>query len=86
MGEEPMKAQFTYGGELKHDYKGAHVAYMRNGRNYLGTITGHYRDEDDVLTFRVRHFNGEVAPDVPAGLVNILEVDWKEWNNGLSEA
>jgi hypothetical protein len=59
--------QFTYGGELKHDYIGAHIVYVRDAMQYLGTVTGIYRDEDDVVTFQ------EAAPDVPAGLAFVLE-------------
>lgn len=67
------RVRFTYGGRLKIDYIGAHVAYVRDGIQYLGTVASEYRDEDEVVTFRVRHFNGELAPDVPAGLVHVLE-------------
>lgn len=67
-----MTVQFTHGGKLKYDYTGAQVVYMRNGVRYLGEVIGTFRDEDEVLMFKVRHFNGEPAPDVPAGLVQVL--------------
>jgi len=66
------RVQWTHGGKLKLDYTGAHVVYMREGRRILGTVTGTFRDEDEVLHFQVRHFNGEDAPDVPCGSVHVL--------------
>jgi len=67
-----MRAQFDRRGELKYDYTGSHVVYHQDGRRILGTITGTFRDEDEVLHFTVRHFNGEAAPDVPCGCVQLL--------------
>jgi hypothetical protein len=76
------RVEFTYGGKLKHDYTGAHVVYVRNSVQYMGTVIGVYRDEDEVLTFQVRHFNGEAAPDVPAGSVRVLEREWESVTRG----
>ncbi len=70
-----IRVRFDRRGELKFDYIGAHVVYNQGVRT-LGTVTGTYRDEDEVLMFTVRHFNGESAPDVPAGCVLVLERDY----------
>lgn len=73
-----MKAKFTKHG-IKHDYRGAHVAYSIGGRTYLGTVTDCYRRElPSAIMFRVRHFNGEEAPDVAAAAVDILERDYED--------
>lgn len=70
------KVQWTYGGRLKHDYTGAFISYRdRQGTQHLGNVTGSYRDEDDVLWFTVRHFNGEPAPDTMPNRVTLLERD-----------
>ena len=67
-----MKAEFTRFG-IKHDYRGAHVAWTIGDRNYLGTVVGIFRDESvGVTMFQVRHFNGEDAPNVAAAYVDIL--------------
>mgnify|MGYP001559210728 FL=1 len=70
------RVAFTFGGRLKFDYIGATVSYYRNGRDVLGMITHVYRDDDETATFRVRFFNGEEAPDVPAGCVEVLDCTW----------
>jgi hypothetical protein len=68
-----MKVEFTKHG-LKHDYRGAQVSWTVGERGYLGTVVGVYRPEARPITmFRVRHFNGEDAPDVAACCVEVLE-------------
>lgn len=71
-----MRIEFTRFG-LKHDYRGAHVAYTLGGRDYLATITGAYRNEVLGCTMlELRHFNGEQAPTVCATAVDVLEREW----------
>lgn len=82
------------GGQLQHDYTGAHVAWSVGERNYLGTVAGSYlsplqtvyvlgrRVEVSVRMFRVRHFNGEDAPDVQVSDVEVLEREWEAADAG----
>ena len=71
------RVEFTRFG-LKHDYRGAHVAWSIGERNYLGTVIDACRNETpSVAMFKVRHFNGEDAPDVAASVVEVLERDYE---------
>lgn len=79
-------------GHLKHDYTGAHVTWTAGSRRYLGTVTGSFlrqlwvghvlgrHVEVSVRMFRVRHFNGDDAPDVPVTDVDVLEREWEASN------
>jgi hypothetical protein len=72
------KVEFTRWG-FKHDYRGAHVTYTSGGRTILGTVTEmYYRESPPARMFKVRHFNGEDAPDVPAGVVDVLLREYEE--------
>lgn len=67
------RVQFTKRG-LKYDYVGAHVTWTIKGRTYLGEVVSTYRREcPQAIMFKVRHFNGEDAPDVAASYVKVLE-------------
>ncbi len=66
-----MRVEFTKHG-IKHDYRGAHILTDLDGR--LMTVVGIYRRETPAaIMFKVRHFNGEPAPDVAASAVEVLE-------------
>lgn len=55
-------------------YKGAHVTWKVNDRTYLGEVTGTYQsDKDGRLILKVKHFNGEDAPDVAVIDVKFLK-------------
>ncbi len=60
--EATFKPEFSKRGP-KHDYRGAHVVLMQDGRQFLGTIS--YICPDEFLCI-VRHFNGEPWPFNPA--------------------
>lgn len=73
-------SRFPFGrnGEPKFDIRGEHVVLVRDGRTWLGTIESTYRDEDETLRARMRHFNGETWPmDVPVGCLNWLKREWQ---------
>lgn len=72
-----MRVEFGRWG-LKHDYRGAHVTWTIGERKYLGTVVDIYRREvPAAIMFKVRHFNGDDAPDVPAGVVDVLEREYE---------
>lgn len=53
---------------------GMHVTWTVGDRQYLGEVVGHYFSREIYGTMlRVRHFNGEMAPEVPIWLVDVLE-------------
>lgn len=64
---------FNRRGELKRDPRGEQIMCGWNGRTLLGDVVGQYRDEDETIRLRVRHFNGEPWPiDPPAGVAFVL--------------
>ena len=59
---------------LKEDPTGAHVV-TADGRLY-DVLGVYYRELPAAFMLRVRHFNGETAPDIAASAVRILEREW----------
>lgn len=69
MNRGPLSG-FPFGrnGEPKTDPVGEYVRLDRDGRTYLGEVLSTYRDEDETLRARCRHFNREPWPiDPPVG-------------------
>jgi hypothetical protein len=66
--------KFTFGKYgLKENPIGAQVTWTIKGRQYLADVRDCYRAPvTGALMLKVRHFNGETAPDVAAGFVDVL--------------
>lgn len=67
---------FNRSGEPTVDPVGEFVAFRRDGRTYLGEVLSVYRDEDEPLRARCKHFNGEPwSIDAPVGCLEWIKQD-----------
>jgi hypothetical protein len=63
---------------LAEDPIGLHVSWRTDQRTFLATVVGcEYNEFRGFFNLKTRHFNGEDAPDVAAGAVDVLRRDWE---------